>query len=41
MGPITYMDKVWKYSLGLTIDTNDFAFEIEVMLGLESNGPDC
>ena len=27
--------KVWKYVLGLTIDTSNFAFEVKVILGLE------
>ena len=26
--------KVWRYSLSLTIETNNFAFEVKVILGL-------
>ena len=28
--------KVWKHFLGLSIETNNFAFEVKVILGLES-----
>ena len=28
--------KVWKYFQGLTIETNNFAFEVKLKLGLES-----
>ena len=39
MGPITSRVKVWKHFNGLTIKTNNFAFEAKVILGLESNCP--
>ena len=29
-------DKVWKYFQGLTIETKNFAFEVNFILGLES-----
>ena len=32
--------KVWKYFQGLTIETNNFASEVKVILGLESTGQD-
>ena len=40
MVPITDRDKVLRYLLGLTIETNNFAFEVKVILGLESTRPD-
>ena len=36
MDSITSRVKVWKYFYGLTIKTNNFAFEAKVILGLES-----
>ena len=36
MAPVTNRVKVWKYFEGLTIVTNNFAFEIKDMQGLES-----
>ena len=32
--------KVWKYFQGPTIETKNFAFEVKVILGLESTYPD-
>ena len=32
--------KVWKYFWGLAIETNNFAFEANVISGLESTHPD-
>ena len=29
--------KVWKYFQGLTIETKNFAFEVNFIIGLESN----
>ena len=40
MAPITNRVKVWKYFSGLSIDTNNFAFEVQVILSLESNYPE-
>ena len=40
MVPKTNRGKVWKYFQGLTIETNNFAFEVKVILGLESTRPD-
>ena len=40
MAHMTNRDKVWKYFQGLTIEKNNFAFEIKVNLGLESTCPD-
>ena len=40
MAPMKNRVKVWLYIEGLTIDTNNFAFEVKVMLGLESTRPD-
>ena len=40
MGPITSRVKVWKHFNGLTIKTNNFAFEAKVILGRESACPD-
>ena len=39
MGSITSRAKFWKYFYGLTIKTDNFAFEAKVILGLESNCP--
>ena len=36
MAPMSNRVKVWKYFQGLTIETNNFAFEVKVILGLES-----
>ena len=33
--------KVRRYFYGLTIEANNFAFEIKVILGLESTHPGC
>ena len=33
--------KVRRYFYGLTIEANNFAFEIKVKLGLESTHPGC
>ena len=41
MDPMTNRVKVWKYVKGLTIETNNFAFEVKVILGLESTYQDC
>ena len=40
MAPMTNRVKVRRYILGLTIETNDFAFEVKVILGLEISCPD-
>ena len=40
MGPITSRAKFWKYFYGLTIKTDNFAFEAKVILGRESTYPD-
>ena len=32
--------KVWKYFYEIAIETNTFAFEVKVILGLESICPD-
>ena len=34
MAPMTNKVKVWKYFQGLTIETNNFAFQVKVILGL-------
>ena len=39
-GPNTNRVKVWKYFQGQTIETNNFAFEAKVILGLESTYSD-
>ena len=39
-GPMTNRAKVWKYFQGLTIDTNNYAFEVKVILSLESTYTD-
>ena len=36
MAPMTNRVKVRKHFLGLSIETNNFAFEVKVILGLES-----
>ena len=36
MGPMTNRVKVWKYFWGLFIATNNFAFEVQAILVLES-----
>ena len=36
MAPMTNRVKVWKYFWGLFIATNNFAFEVEAILVLES-----
>ena len=41
MAPITNRVKVWKYFSGLTIDTNNFAFEVQVILSLENTYSDA
>ena len=35
MDPMANRVKVWKYFQGQTIETNNFAFEAKVILGLE------
>ena len=40
MAPRANTVKVWKYLQGLTIETNNFAFEAKVILGLESTCSD-
>ena len=40
MTPMTNRDKGWKLFQGLTIETNNFAFQVKVILGLESTCPD-
>ena len=40
MDPIISRVKVWKCFYGLTIKTNNFAFEAKIILGLESTWPD-
>ena len=37
MVPQTNRVKVKRYILGLTFETNNFAFEVKVLLGLQSN----
>ena len=37
---MTNRDKVWKYSQGLTIETDNFDFDVKVILGLESTCAD-
>ena len=39
MATTANMVKVWRYFYGLTIETNNFALEIKVILGLESTHP--
>ena len=36
MAPKTNMVKVLRYSQGLDVETNNFAFEVKVILGLET-----
>ena len=36
MAPMTNRVKVWRYFLGLAIETSNFTFEVKVILGLES-----
>ena len=36
MAPKTNRVKVWKYFQGLTIETSNFAFEVQFELGLKS-----
>ena len=36
----TNKGKVWKNFQGLSIETSNFAFEVKVILGLESTRPD-
>ena len=33
MAPMTNRVKVWKYSYGLNIETNNFAFDVNIILG--------
>ena len=40
MAPMTNRVQVWLYILGLTIETNNFTFEVKVILGLESTIPE-
>ena len=40
MTPMTNMVKVRRYFYGLTIETNKFAFEVKVTLGLKSTIPE-
>ena len=40
MDPIANRVKVLKYFWGLIIETNNFAFEVKVVLGLKSTGQD-
>ena len=40
MAPMTNRGKVLKYFWGLSIETNNFAFEVKAILGLESTYPD-
>ena len=37
---MTYKGKVWIYFQGLNIETNNFAFEFKVILGLGITRPD-
>ena len=37
MDPMANRVKVWKYVKGLTIETNNFAFEVKFILSLESS----
>ena len=39
MAAVTYRVKVQRYSKGLTIETNNFAFEVKFMLCLLSTRP--
>ena len=41
MASITNRIKVLKHLLGLIIETNNFAFEVKVILGLESTCQDA
>ena len=36
MAPKINRGKFWKYFQGFTIETNNFEFEVKVILGLES-----
>ena len=40
MAPMANSVKVKKYFKGLNIETNNFAFEVKVILGLGSTCPD-
>ena len=40
MAPLANRVKFWKYFKGLSIETEFFAFEVKVILGLESTCPD-
>ena len=40
MDPMANRVKVWKYFQGQTIETNNIAFEAQVILGLESTYSD-
>ena len=40
MDPMANRVKVWKYFQGQAIETNNFAFEAKVILGLESTCQD-
>ena len=40
MDPMANRVNVWKYVKGLTIETNNFAFEVKAILGFESTCPD-
>ena len=41
MAHMAYAVKVWWYFFGLTIKTKNFAFEIKVLLDVESTHPGC
>ena len=40
MTPMTNRVKVQKYFSGVFLETNNFAFEVKVILGVESTCPD-
>ena len=40
MATLIKRPKVWRYVQVLTIDTNNFVFEVKVISGLESTGPE-
>ena len=40
MTPMINRDKVWNFFWGLSIETNNFAFEVKFILGMESTYPD-
>ena len=41
MALMTNRVKVWTHFQGLTIEVNNFAFVIKVLIGLESTRPGC